>query len=363
MVLHLVLFCLCIVHLYLFWRQTCFLNKNASQNISLAQKKRILITLVNHLFDIFWCALLIEGNWAQTVYQAAVLTISYLLIKKICLSLVQQATGTALQWRLWKAWFPGFILNTLVIGAVALGLNTMGQQPALFIFGTLWVFWFIKDSLQTFVKPLFSSQKQHDASPCEDPSLQKKMDELVKLCAVRPLPMSIHHSSPPSANAGIEGFSRAQRLTIQAPLLAILNKAELLCVIAHELGHVHHKHILKYQLFKGGLSIAALMIFLHFSSSLTTLVIMAPLLVSLCPPLLNSFKRACEYQADQFVQKMSDPVIFINALEKIHHFNNSFNKADPLYAFVYYGHPPFDKRKAKLMEKINGTAKMHLARS
>ncbi len=140
-------------------------------------------------------------------------------------------------------------------------------------------------------------------------------------------------------------------------LLDILSPYEVETVIAHELGHLRELHIPKYQILRGLLGLAGILVFVQFSDSLSVLVICTPALSALALPVLNAFIRNCEFEADSFVPLYSDGKVFIQALDKLHQQNSSLEATDKLYGDIYQGHPMTAIRKQKLQEVINGPIK------
>jgi len=191
------------------------------------------------------------------------------------------------------------------------------------------------------VLPALLSRIAYSETRPADSPLSKAAQNLTNI----PVVIACHQDH---ANARMEGIGPFKRILLMDGLLKKLNEAETLSVIAHEVGHDHHHHILKYQLLRGGLSLSAVLTFMQISQDVTTLIILAPAIGALALPILNGFKRACEYQADAYVAQKNDAVTFSQALDKLHQHNKTSERNDALYSLIYNGHPDPVLRKEKL---------------
>src|SRR5690606_40474408 len=99
----------------------------------------------------------------------------------------------------------------------------------------LWLF-------PTVIAPLFNK-----FSPLTDTELTARIDALAKRCGFSLSGLFVMDGSKRSAhgNAYFTGFGKAKRIVFFDTLLSRLNADEIEAVLAHELGHFKHKHILK----------------------------------------------------------------------------------------------------------------------
>jgi len=136
-------------------------------------------------------------------------------------------------------------------------------------------------------------------------------------------------------------------------------------VLAHELGHFKHKHILLMFLRFGAVSLAAFAAFgwltqqawfldgfgVPFDSNAIALA-----LLSLClgpvglvsKPVSNWLSRRAEFQADAFARQTVGAEPLVSALTRLSRENASTLTPDPLYALVTYSHPPVPIRVQRL---------------
>ena len=96
--------------------------------------------------------------------------------------------------------------------------------------------------LPMFIAPLFNKFK-----PLEDETLKARVTALMRRCGFAAKGLFVMDGSKRSAhaNAYFTGFGAAKRVVFYDTLLAKLSPGEVDAVLAHELGHFKHKHIIK----------------------------------------------------------------------------------------------------------------------
>ncbi len=94
----------------------------------------------------------------------------------------------------------------------------------------------------TFIAPIFNKFK-----PLEDETLKNRVTALMQRCGFAAKGLFVMDGSKRSAhaNAYFTGFGAAKRVVFYDTLLAKLTPGEVDAVLAHELGHFKHKHIIK----------------------------------------------------------------------------------------------------------------------
>ena len=94
----------------------------------------------------------------------------------------------------------------------------------------------------TFIAPLFNKFK-----PLEDETLKARVTALMQRCGFAAKGLFVMDGSKRSAhaNAYFTGFGAAKRVVFYDTLLSKLSPGEVDAVLAHELGHFKHKHIIK----------------------------------------------------------------------------------------------------------------------
>jgi len=136
-------------------------------------------------------------------------------------------------------------------------------------------------------------------------------------------------------------------------------------VLAHELGHFRHHHILQrlVMLFLSSLAGLALLGWLiqqpwfyqglgvstpSNHAALILFLMVSPVFTFFLQPLMAWGSRRHEYQADAYAAQQADTTAMISALVKLYRENASTLTPDPVYSAFYDSHPPASLRIAHL---------------
>lgn len=274
------------------------------------------------------------GLWiADGVKSAAVAAVLGLPLAGLVLWLYD-ATGRAWWWWTWLAWM-GFNVFLLLL------------YPRL-------------------IAPLFNRFE-----PLTDTALRARVEALLARCGFRSAGVYVMDGSRRSAhaNAYFTGFGPAKRVVLFDTLLQRLEGAQIDAVLAHELGHAHHRHVLKRLLWLALVSGAALAtlgwlstqlwfyVGLGASPSLTgsnaalALILFGlvlPQVGLLVAPLLSALSRRDEYEADRYAARHTGAAALAAALLTLYRDNASTLTPDPLFVRFFYSHPPAADRLARL---------------
>ncbi len=168
------------------------------------------------------------------------------------------------------------------------------------------------------------------------------------------------------SNAYFTGFGKQKRVVLFDTLLEQLSKEEILAVLAHELGHMKKKHILKRMLLMAGVALfycwlahtligwqgLPMLVGLEKVSFYARMVIfffLSGILTFPLTPLFSSLSRKDEYEADRFACELQgNPEDLATALIQMSKENLSNLHPHPIYARFYYSHPPVVVRVQKL---------------
>ena len=140
----------------------------------------------------------------------------------------------------------------LVIG-VAIGLPIawlmlwlMGEAGELWWLWA-WAVWMGFNLLLLVLYPTLIAPMFNKFRPLEDETLKARVTTLMQRCGFAAKGLFVMDGSKRSAhaNAYFTGFGAAKRVVFYDTLLAKLSPAEVDAVLAHELGHFKHKHIVK----------------------------------------------------------------------------------------------------------------------
>ena len=231
----------------------------------------------------------------------------------------------------------------------------------------LWLVWSGFNILMLAVYPTFIAPLFNKFSPLTDQSLKTRIEALLTRCGFRSQGLFVMDGSRRSShgNAYFTGFGAAKRVVFFDTLLARLEADEIEAVLAHELGHFRHRHVIKriallfavsfaglallgwlvgQDWFYAGLGVAmpsdymALLLFL----------LVSPLFLFLLRPLLSGYARKNEFEADEYAARHASAQHLIEALVKLYRDNASTLTPDPLHSAFYDSHPPASIRIRRL---------------
>jgi len=206
-------------------------------------------------------------------------------------------------------------------------------------------------------------------TPLADGNLRARIEKLLERCGFRSSGLFSMDASRRSAhgNAYFIGFGNTKRVVLFDTLIERSTPDEVEAVVAHELGHYRHGHVLFGLLRAAAMAFVALAAFgwlckqawllpsfgIHYRDD--ALALLACLLLnSMVSPLLapigNWMSRRNEFQADDYARRHVAAAPMVSALLKLSRDNASTLTPDPLYALVHYSHPPVPLRIRHLQE-------------
>jgi len=160
------------------------------------------------------------------------------------------------------------------------------------------------------------------------------------------------------ANAALTGLGSTRRIILADTLLEKYSDDEIEAVLAHELGHHVHKHILKGILTQVAITFFGfwlINVVLRFvlakdwfpALNLPLIVLVATILGLLLMPALNAISRHHERQADRYAWE-NTPAIepFITAMQKLADQNLAEREPAKWIEFLFHSHPSIGKRVA-----------------
>lgn len=274
-----------------------------------------------------------------------------------------------------KLWLSD-LLKSSVLGAVvglplaALMLWLMGSLGAQWWLWA-WVAWMGFNLLMLVIYPTWIAPLFNQFKPLDNPELVQRVNALMARCGFSAKGFFVMDGSRRSghANAYFTGFGHAKRVVFFDTLLAKLSPDEVDAVLAHELGHFKHKHILKriVTLFAiSGLGFAVLgwaanqaWFYLglgvepHFGPTNNALALIlflsvVPVFSFFVSPWMSLSSRQHEFQADAYAQAQTSGQALRNALLKLIEDNAATLTPDPVFVKFYYTHPPAMQRLARL---------------
>ena len=274
-----------------------------------------------------------------------------------------------------KLWLTDAVKGLLVgavigLPIVALILWLMGSA------GNLWWLWawatwmgfnlLILVLYPTVIAPMFNKFQ-----PLEDATLKARVTALMQRCGFAAKGLFVMDGSKRSAhaNAYFTGFGAAKRVVFYDTLLKQLSPGEVDAVLAHELGHFKHKHIIKRIIAMFAMSLVGFALLGWLSSqvwfytglgvqpnlgggndalALLLFMLVVPLFSFFISPIFAQFSRRHEFEADAYAALQTDGNDLKTALLKLYQDNASTLTPDPLFVKFYYSHPPASERLARM---------------
>jgi len=240
----------------------------------------------------------------------------------------------------------------------------------------VWATWFSFSLFMMWAYPAFIAPIFNKFSPLEDLELVERIKTLMSRCGFHSSGIFVMDGSKRSrhGNAYFSGLGRNKRIVFFDTLLNDLNGDEIEAVLAHELGHFHHKHIPKRLLQIAVLSLMGLATLgwlaeqawfynaLGVSTpsshqALILFMLVMPLFTFFIQPLMASGMRKHEYEADSFAAQKSNATDLVSALVKLYQENANTLTPDPLYSAFHDSHPPAPVRISYLNKLAKQTGK------
>jgi STE24 endopeptidase len=269
----------------------------------------------------------------------------------------------------WLDKLKGLLLGS-IIGSIILSLIIWFFQ--LFP-DTFWIYALILVAVFSIVMnmfyaklivPLFNKQ-----TPLEAGSLRDKIEAYAKTVGFKLDKIFVIDGSKRStkANAYFSGFGSQKRITLYDTLINDLTEDEIVAVLAHEVGHYKHKHIiynLTISILLTGVTLWLLSIFVSspvlsealgvekvsFHIGLIAFGLLYSPISTITGLLMNSLSRKFEYQADNYASNTFNAKDLINALKNLTRKSLSNLTPHPLYVKVNYSHPSLLQRVENLSE-------------
>ena len=287
---------------------------------------------------------------------------------------IEQRFGfNRMTWKLYLAdMVKGVAVGTLIgLPVAALMLWIMGATGGLWWLWA-WGAWMVFNVAVLVLYPTLIAPLFNKFEPLADESLKARVQALMQRCGFAAKGLFVMDGSKRSAhaNAYFTGFGAAKRVVFFDTLLSKLTASEVEAVLAHELGHFKHKHVLKRIASMFAISLAALallgwlttqpgfytalgvrpsMTAANDAVALLLFLLVTPVFSFFVSPLFAQLARKHEFQADAYACAQANGADLAAALLKLHEDNAATLTPDPLYVRFYYSHPPASERLAALL--------------
>jgi STE24 endopeptidase len=321
-------------------------------------------------------AYMAPGIWQQVVLVLAFSLVGGLIDLPMSLYqtfVLEQKFGfNKMTWKLWlsdsiKGLALGLVLGVPLIAMVLWLMQAGGVYWWIWTWCAL-VFWqlFLMAIAPNVIMPLFNQ-----FTPLEDESLKARVNALMQRAGFTAKGFFVMDGSKRSAhsNAFFTGFGSSKRVVFFDTLLKQLTPSEMEAVLAHELGHFKHRHIVKMiatsfvMTFLGlallgyasqqiwfytGLGVMPNLTGGNEAVALLLFMLVVPVLTFLFAPISSWRSRVQEYEADAYAVSQTPAADLSSALLKLYQDNASTLTPDPWYVKFYYSHPPASLRLARM---------------
>jgi STE24 endopeptidase len=234
-----------------------------------------------------------------------------------------------------------------------------------------WGTWMAFNLLLMLVYPTFIAPLFNKFAPLDDVGLKARVTALMQRCGFAAKGLFVMDGSRRSAhaNAYFTGFGASKRVVFYDTLLRQLSAGEVEAVLAHELGHFKHRHIVKRMVmlfaasfagfallgwlsgrswFYAGLGVQPLLGASNDAVALLLFMIAVPVLGFFIAPLSTRLSRRDEFEADAYAIAQTNGTDLSTALLKLYQDNASTLTPDPVFVKFYYSHPPASERLARM---------------
>jgi len=259
-----------------------------------------------------------------------------------------------------KSLLIGSVLFVLLAGGALWLVQLAPQSWWLWV----WGFWAVVSLFLLYLSPYLIEPLFFKFTPLAKPELETDVCDLLEKAgahAGKVLQVDASRRSGHS-NAYFTGIGKVKRVVLFDTLMEQLDNKELLAVLAHELGHWRCGHLrqqliksqvlalfscwlaftlLNSQLLPGWFGLEQL----SFAGQVLVLGWIGSLLGFFWTPLSSWWSRRHERQADQFaINMVGSGQELASGLVKLARENLSNLFPHPLYALIYYSHPPLVER-------------------
>ena len=269
-----------------------------------------------------------------------------------------------------RAWIwdevKGFLVG-LVLGSVVVELlyYTIRQWPERWWL-LAWALFMVLFVLLAQLAPVALFPIFYKFEPLDDEELRRRLVVLSERAGTRVRGVYRWKLSEKSkkANAALTGLGATRRIILADTLLDNYSSDEIEAVLAHELGHHVHRHILKSIFVQAAITLFGFWAAnwaLHYAvdrqlfefvqvsdfANLPLLALVATVLSLLLMPALNAYSRYNERQADRYAfESIASVEPFISSMNKLAEQNLAERTPGKWVEWFFHSHPSISRRLA-----------------
>jgi STE24 endopeptidase len=252
----------------------------------------------------------------------------------------------------------GLILGTIVVELLYFTIRQWPQHWWMLAWALFMVLFILLAQLAPVVLfPIF-----YKFEPLENEELRRRLIVLGERAGTRVRGVYRWKLSEKSkkANAALTGLGATRRIILADTLLDNYSEDEIEAVLAHELGHHVHRHILKSIFVQAGITFFGFwaanwvlhyavdqQMFLQMSdfANLPLLVLVSVVLSLLLMPALNAYSRYNERQADRYAfESIASVAPFISSMNKLADQNLAERTPSKWVEWFFHSHPSISRR-------------------
>ncbi len=279
-------------------------------------------------------------------------------------------------WDEFKGWLVGLVLAVVLVEIVYYIIRA-SQQYWWLIAWAVFIGFFV---LMAQIAPVVLFPIFYKFKPLQNQSLKDRLLRLSERAGTRVRGVYEWKLSEKSkkANAALTGLGKTRRIILADTLLEGYSEDEIEAVLAHELGHHVHRHILKSigiqvavtfvgfwaanEVLRYAVSHGQMFIGLSDFANLPLLILVSTILSLLLVPVLNAYSRHNERQADRYAfNSIASVEPFISSMNKLADQNLAERTPSKWVELLFHSHPPISKRITAA--KAHGQRTRVLARS
>ena len=273
--------------------------------------------------------------------------------------LSNQRVGSWL-WDEAKGFLLSLVLGTIVVELLYLTIRQWPQNWWLLA----WVLFMGLFVLLAQLAPVVLFPIFYKFEPLEDEELRRRLVILSERAGTRVRGVYRWRLSEKSkkANAALTGLGSTRRIILADTLLDNYTPDEIEAVLAHELGHHVHRHILKSILVQAAITFVGFWAAnwtLHYAvdhhmfeelsdfANLPLLALVSVVLSFLLMPALNAYSRFNERQADRYAFESTASVEpFVSSMNKLAEQNLAERTPSKWVEWFFHSHPSISRRLA-----------------
>jgi STE24 endopeptidase len=260
----------------------------------------------------------------------------------------------------------GFLVGLVLAGIVVELLYFMIRQSPQHWWFITWALFMVLFIVLAQVAPVMLFPIFYKFEPLDNEDLRRRLILLSEHAGTRVRGVYRWKLSEKSkkANAALTGLGSTRRIIIADTLLDNYAPEEIEAVLAHELGHHVHRHILKSIVVQAGITLLGFWVanwVLHYTvdrhmfnleelsdfANLPLLALTATVLSLVLMPALNAYSRYNERQADRYAfESIASVEPFISSMNKLAQQNLAERTPSKWIEVLFHSHPAISRRVA-----------------